>query len=77
MFYGTVTGVPRAFREAGIQAPDPAPAGTIPPIPRFDSNPERIRVDSDGLVGGGSVLNLGTGAIVTGLVGPLDYTFRT
>ena len=77
VFYGVVTGVPRPFREAGIQAPDPAPSGgTIPPIPRFDSNPERIRVDSDGLVGG-PLIDVGFGAAVTGLVGPLDYSFRT
>jgi uncharacterized protein len=78
VFYGVVTGVARPFREPGIPAPDPAPSGggTIPPIPRFDSNPERIRVDSDGLVGG-PLVDAGTGAVVTGLVGPLDYTFRT
>jgi uncharacterized protein len=77
VFFGVVTGVPRPFREPGIQAPDPAPSGgSIPPIPRFDSNPERIRVDSDGLVGG-PLINVGSGAVVTGLVGPLDYTFRT
>jgi uncharacterized protein len=75
VFFGVVTGVPRAAREPGIQAPDPPPAGTIPPIPRFDSNPELLRVDSDGLVGGG-ILDVGTSAVVTGLVGPLDYTFR-
>lgn len=76
VFYGVATGNARPFREPGIPSPDPAPAGTIPPIPRFDSNPERIRVDSDGLVGG-VALDLGAGAVVTGLVGPLDYTFRT
>ncbi|MEZ4903717.1 MAG: hypothetical protein R2822_19155 [Spirosomataceae bacterium] len=78
VFYGVVTGLSRPFREAGIQAPDPAPSGsgTIPPIPRFDANPERIRVDSDGLTGG-PLLDVGTGAVVTGLIGPLDYTFRT
>ncbi len=76
VFYGVITGVPRPFREAGIEAPDPAPAGTIPPIPRFDTNPERIRVDSDGLVGG-PLLDVSTSAIVTGLIGPLDYSFRT
>lgn len=75
VFQGVVTGHPRAFREPGIQAPDPAPQGSIPPIPRFDSNPEVIRVDSDGLVGG-PVINVGVGAVVTNLVGPLDYTFR-
>ncbi len=76
IFYGVVTGNSRPFREAGIQAPDPAPAGTIPPIPRFDSNPERIRVDSDNLVGGPTI-DVGAGAVVSNLVGPLDYTFRT
>ena len=76
VFYGVVTGVARPFREAGIQAPDPAPAGSIPPIPRFDSNPERIRVDSDGLVGG-PLTDVKSGDLVLGLVGPLDYTFRT
>jgi predicted extracellular nuclease len=78
VFYGVVTGVPRPFREPGIPAPDPVPSGggSIPPIPRFDANPERIRVDSDGLAGG-PLLDPGAGAVVTGLVGPLDYTFRT
>ncbi len=76
VFYGVVTGVARPFREAGIQAPDPPPSGSIPPIPRFDSNPERIRVDSDGLVGG-PLIDVATGALVTSLVGPLDYSFRT
>lgn len=76
VFQGVVTGNARAFREAGIQAPDPAPAGSsIPPIPRFDSNPEVLRVDSDGLVGMPQI-NVHTGAVVTGLVGPLDYGFR-
>ena len=75
VFYGTVTGVPRAFREAGIRQPDVAPSGTIPPIPRWDSNPEVIRVDSDAQPGT-SAINAGAGAIVTNLVGPLDYGFR-
>ncbi len=74
VFQGVITGLPRAFREAGIQAPDPAPGGTIPPIPRFDGNPEVIRVDSDAL--GNPAIDAGTGAVVSNLVGPLDYTFR-
>jgi predicted extracellular nuclease len=79
VFYGVITGVARPFREPGIQANDPAPAGsgvTIPPVPRFDFNPERLRVDSNGLVGG-TPLNLTTGVIVTSLVGPVEYSFRT
>jgi len=78
VFYGVVTGVPRPFREAGIHVDDPVPpcaAGAGCAIPRFDGNPERIRVDSDAL--GGAPLEVTAGAVVTGLVGPLDYAFRT
>ncbi|MFA6954716.1 MAG: Calx-beta domain-containing protein [Thermoanaerobaculia bacterium] len=76
VFFGTVTGVPRPQREPGIQAPDPAPSGgSIPPIPRFDANPEMLRIDSDGLTGA-PILDVNSLATVTGLVGPLDYTFR-
>lgn len=74
-FFGVVTGVARPFREPGIQAPDPAPVGSIPPIPRWDTNPETIGVDSNGQTGTG-VIDAGTGAVLTGLVGPLDYGFR-
>lgn len=76
LFFGVVTGVARPFREPGIQAPDPAPLGAIPPIPRFDGNPERIRIDSDGLTGA-TLLNLSVGATITGLTGPLDYALRS
>ncbi len=75
VFYGVVTGVARSLRESGIQPPDPAPAGTIPPIPRWDGNPELIRVDSDGLAGQPQ-LAVAVGQTVSDLVGPLDYGFR-
>ncbi|NDK38396.1 nuclease [Pseudoxanthomonas gei] len=72
-----VTGVPRPFREPGIQAPDPAPAGgSIPPIPRWDFNPELLTLDSDSLGGPGFILDLPAGALIEGLTGPLDYGFR-
>ena len=74
VFYATVTGDPRPFRTPGIQAPDPAPSGSIPPIPRWDTAPETIEVDSDAL--GGAKLDLAAGAVVTGVTGPLDYGFR-
>jgi uncharacterized protein len=79
VFVGVITGQGRPFREAGIRANDPPPPGsgvTIPPVPRFDGNPERIRVDSDANVGAPAI-DVATGAVVTGLVGPLDYGFRT
>jgi len=74
VFYGVVTGLPRPAREPGIQAPDPAPSGTIPPIPRFDANPELLRIDSDAI--GGAIIDVSTTAVVTGIVGPVEYTFR-
>jgi uncharacterized protein len=76
VFYGVITGVPRPFREPGIPVPDALPPGAPSGIPRFDGNPERLRVDSDALVGA-SALNAGAGQTVSGLFGPLDYAFRT
>jgi predicted extracellular nuclease len=75
-FYAVVTGVARPFREPGIEVPDPLPAGAPCCIPRFDANPERLRVDSDGLVGA-AVLEVTTGATIANVTGPLDYAFRT
>ncbi|MBW8862605.1 MAG: nuclease, partial [Acidobacteria bacterium] len=79
VFYGVITqtpALPRPVREPGLQIPDPLPPGAPASIPRYDANPERIRVDSDGLVGG-TAIDVTTGAVVTGLVGPLDYSFRS
>lgn len=77
VFHIVVSGVARPFREPGIQAPDPAPAGgSIPPIPRWDFNPELLAVDSDALGGSAFTLNLETGAVLTDLTGPLDFGFR-
>ena len=45
-------------------------------MPVFDANPERLRVDSDGQPGA-LALDVAAGQVVTGLVGPLDYGFRT
>ena len=71
-FYGVIPGVPRPFREEGIEAPEPAPAG----VPQFDANPERFRVDTGGQVGA-TALNVGTGATVSNLTGVMDFTFRS
>jgi predicted extracellular nuclease len=78
-FFGVITGQARPFREAGIRANDPPPPGsgvTIPPVPRFDANPERLRVDSNALLFNPPI-DVATGAVVTGLVGPLDFASRT
>ena len=46
VFYGVITGVARPFREPGVEVPDPLPAGSPAGVPRFDANPERLRVDT-------------------------------
>ncbi len=76
VFYGVITGIQRPFREPGVETPDPLPAGSPCCVPRFDANPERLRVDSDGQVGA-TALEVTAGATVTDLVGPFDYAFRT
>lgn len=81
VFYGVVTGQPRPAREPGVQLPDDlatilAPQSPPANIPRFDTNPERIRVDSDAQPGT-LPLEVRAGQVVSGLIGPLDYAFRT
>ncbi|MFK3647184.1 lamin tail domain-containing protein [Lysobacter enzymogenes] len=73
-FFGVIGDVPRPFREAGIQPGDNPPAGSIPPIPRWDGNPELMQVDS--AAAGAPKLEVSAGTTITGLVGPLDYGFR-
>jgi hypothetical protein len=75
LFYAVVTGVARPFREPGIDALDPLPPGAPGSVPRFDGNPERLRIDSDAQ--GGAALDVPSGTIVNGIVGPLDFGFRT
>jgi hypothetical protein len=75
-FYGVITGIARPFREPGIEVPDPLPAGAPLTIPRFDANPERLRVDTKAQTGS-TVLDVTANAVVTNLTGPLDYSFRT
>ena len=76
VFFGVLTGTPRPFREAGADAGIALPAGSPCCVPRFDGNPERLRVDSDGLIGV-AALDVAAGSTLAGLVGPLDYAYRT
>lgn len=73
---GVLPGTPRPFREAGTEAGRPLPAGSPCCVPTFDGNPERLRVDTDGLAGV-SPVDVAAGATLSELVGPLDYAFRT
>lgn len=75
IFHGVIGSLPRPFREPGIQPGTAIPGGgTSPPIPRWDGNPELMTVDSDAL--GAPKLEVETGAVITGMTGPLDYGFR-
>lgn len=76
VFLGVVTGVARPFREPGIAISDPLPSGAPVTIPRFDENPERVRVDSDAQPGT-TAIDVAAGTIITNITGPLDYAFRT
>lgn len=75
VFYGVVTGIPRPFREPGVDVRSGLPAGAPCCVPLFDSNPERLRVDSDGQLGA-APLDLPAGTVLQQLVGALDYAFR-
>ena len=80
VFFGVIDdgSAARTMREPGLDPFEPEPPGLpscVPPspcVPRFDGNPERIRVDSDEQVGA-AALDLAAGQTVSGLVGPLNY----
>ena len=74
-----LTGVARPMREPGISVrepvpPDPSTGSPDCCIPRFDENPERIVVDSDGLAGAAPV-SVTSHVVFTGVTGPLDFSF--
>jgi uncharacterized protein len=72
-------GVVRPMREPGIPVGEAVPADPISGlvdccIPRFDGNPERIVIDTDGLLGSARVL-VTSHVTLSGVVGPLDFSF--
>lgn len=74
-FYGVITGTARPFREAGAHVSDVLPAGSPANVPRWDGNPEILGIDSKAQ-SGSTALDVSTGAVITSLIGPLDYTKR-
>lgn len=74
-FFGVFSGYSRPFREPGIPVTDEVPSPAPCCVPRFDNNPELIRVDSDAQPGAAAI-NVTTGALVNNLIGVLDYTDR-
>ena len=75
VFFGVIDSVARPAREEGINGLDPLPTGAPCCVPRFDENPERIRIDSDGQPGA-TPLDVTSGAILSDLVGSLEFSFR-
>jgi uncharacterized repeat protein (TIGR01451 family) len=74
-----LTGIPRPMREPGNSVLEPVPpdptSGTADCcIPRFDENPERIVIDSDGLAGVAGIA-VTSNVVFTGVTGPLDFSF--
>lgn len=78
--FTVLDGVARPMREPGIEVSLPVPpdptSGTVDCcIPRWDENPERIMVDTDGLVGS-TRLTVTSNVTLSGITGPLDFTFN-
>lgn len=71
-FHVTLPGVPRPAREPGVAVLDAVPLPPEKSIPLFDKNPERLRVESTGLVGG-TALDLDAGTTLQGLEGVMYY----
>ena len=72
-------GVARSMREPGIEIslpvpPDPTTNAIDCCIPRWDENPERIMIDSDGLAGA-SPISVTSNVTFSNVTGPLDFTF--
>jgi predicted extracellular nuclease len=77
--FTVLDGVARPLREPGIEIsftvpPDPTSGVVDCCIPRWDENPERIMIDSDGLVGS-TVFSVTSNVTISNVTGPLDFTF--
>lgn len=77
--FTVLEGVARPMREPGIEISlpvPPDPTSGVPDccIPRWDENPERLMIDTDGLVGA-SVINVTSNVTLSNTTGPLDFTF--
>ncbi|MEO6393996.1 MAG: hypothetical protein ABIP75_19235, partial [Pyrinomonadaceae bacterium] len=76
LFFGVLPGIARPFREPGVDASLNLPVGAPVTVPRFDTNPERLRVDSD-VQPGTTAIDVAAGTTVSNITGPLDYGFVT
>jgi predicted extracellular nuclease len=75
IFYGVISGIARPFREPGVELPDPLPSGSPCCVPRWDTNPEILSVNTLGQTGG-IALDLTTGQTVSNIIGPIEFSQR-
>ncbi len=75
VFFATLSGVPRPFREAGVDVFIMQGLNLPKTLPWFDTNPEMIRVDTDAQTGAKPFI-VTAGATVKNVVGVLDYSYR-
>jgi uncharacterized protein len=73
-FFAVIDGLPRPVREPGLDPSEPVPDGLPCCVPRFDGNPERLRVDSNGQQGAPR-LEVAAGQRFVDATGVLDYSF--
>jgi predicted extracellular nuclease len=77
--FTVLPGVARPLREPGIEVSlpvPPDPTSGVPDccIPRWDENPERIVIDSDGLMGS-TAISVTSNVTFSNVTGPLDFSF--
>lgn len=75
IFWATLPGATRPRREPGIDIRDVLLPETPVGVPRFDSNPETLRVDSDALLTA-VARDLVSGQVIGAQTGILDYGLR-
>jgi uncharacterized protein len=75
VFFATLSGVPRPVREPGVDVFIMQGLNLPKTLPWFDTNPEMVRVDTDGQNGSKPIV-VTAGATVKNVVGVLDYGYR-
>ncbi|MBE7515016.1 MAG: hypothetical protein HS105_00155 [Chloracidobacterium sp.] len=73
VFFATLQGVPRPFREPGVDVLTAYVDKLADTVPRFDMNPEILRIDSLSQVDA-KPLDLTTGVTMKGVTGVIDYS---
>lgn len=84
VFFGVLKGIPRPFREPGLDIFDivflkdtekDALQKNFPNLPIFDGNPQKIRVESMGQTGG-TAIEAAANTEIADLTGVMHYAFR-